>query len=85
MNKDFQIWRDQKSDMHENKIRAHFHECEIWSWPLSVTSAKFIKSATRNKNNIFRFPYYSLIRFPNYLGSVAGLTGATTRFSGNLK
>ncbi|MBU6426633.1 type II toxin-antitoxin system PemK/MazF family toxin [Patescibacteria group bacterium] len=36
MNKDFRIWHDQKSDMHENKIRAHFHEREIWSASLGA-------------------------------------------------
>jgi len=29
-NKNFQEWHTQKSDLHENKIRAFFHEREIW-------------------------------------------------------
>ncbi len=30
MKKDFQNWHDQKSKLHEDKVRAFFHEREIW-------------------------------------------------------
>jgi len=30
MNKDFKEWHNQKSDLHENKGRAFFHEREVW-------------------------------------------------------
>ena len=30
MKKDFQEWHTQKSDIHENKVRANFHEREVW-------------------------------------------------------
>ncbi len=30
MRKDFTIWHAQKSNLHENKIRLHFHERDIW-------------------------------------------------------
>ena len=30
MNKDFKEWHNQKSDLHENKVRAFFHEREVW-------------------------------------------------------
>lgn len=30
MKKDFQKWHGQKSDIHENKIRLHFHERDVW-------------------------------------------------------
>jgi mRNA interferase MazF len=30
MKKDFQKWYDQKSDIHENKARLHFHERDVW-------------------------------------------------------
>lgn len=30
MKKDFQKWHDQKSDIHENKARLHFHERDVW-------------------------------------------------------
>lgn len=29
--KNFQKWHDKKSDLHENQIRLHFHEREVWS------------------------------------------------------
>lgn len=30
MNKDFAEWHSEKSDLHENKVRAFFHEREVW-------------------------------------------------------
>ncbi len=30
MKKDFSEWHKQKSDLHEDKIRAFFHEREVW-------------------------------------------------------
>ena len=30
MQKDFREWQNQKSDLHENKVRAFFHEREVW-------------------------------------------------------
>src|SRR3989344_261479 len=30
MNKDFKEWHTEKSDLHENKVRAFFHEREVW-------------------------------------------------------
>ncbi len=29
-NKDFKNWGIEKSDLHENKVRAFFHEREVW-------------------------------------------------------
>ena len=31
MIKDFKTWRSIKSNLHENQVRLHFHEREIWS------------------------------------------------------
>lgn len=36
MEKDFQTWHKDKSDMHEEKERPHFHEREIWFTSLGV-------------------------------------------------
>jgi mRNA interferase MazF len=30
MNKDFKEWHNEKGDLHENKVRAFFHEREVW-------------------------------------------------------
>ena len=30
MKKDFQRWHNQKSDLHENKVRLNFHERDVW-------------------------------------------------------
>jgi hypothetical protein len=30
MKKDFQTWHARKSDLHENKVRLHFHERDVW-------------------------------------------------------
>jgi mRNA-degrading endonuclease toxin of MazEF toxin-antitoxin module len=30
MNKDFKEWHNQKSDLHENKVRVFFHVREVW-------------------------------------------------------
>lgn len=30
MKKDFKIWQGQKSDIHDNRIRLHFHERDVW-------------------------------------------------------
>jgi len=36
MKKDFKEWHTEKSDMEENKLRAFFHEREIWFSSLGV-------------------------------------------------
>jgi len=30
MKKDFWKWHKKKSDLHENKVRLHFHERDVW-------------------------------------------------------
>ena len=30
MIKDFKVWSGRKSDLHENKVRLHFHERDVW-------------------------------------------------------
>ena len=34
--KDFQEWHTEKSDLHEHKVRAFFHEREVWFATLGV-------------------------------------------------
>jgi mRNA interferase MazF len=36
MKKDFQKWHTEKSDLHENKLRLHFHERDVWFTSVGV-------------------------------------------------
>ena len=36
MKKDFQTWHKQKGDLHENKVRLHFHERDVWFTSVGV-------------------------------------------------
>ena len=36
MGKDFKEWHTEKSDLHENKVRAFFHEREVWFASIGV-------------------------------------------------
>ncbi|MFA6076622.1 MAG: type II toxin-antitoxin system PemK/MazF family toxin [Candidatus Paceibacterota bacterium] len=36
MSKDFKDWHIEKSDLHENKVRAFFHEREVWFASIGV-------------------------------------------------
>lgn len=36
MKKDFQTWHEQKSGLHENKVRLYFHERDVWFTSVGV-------------------------------------------------
>jgi mRNA interferase MazF len=36
MNKNFKDWHIEKNDLHENKVRAFFHEREVWFASIGV-------------------------------------------------
>lgn len=61
MNKDFKIWHEQKSDLHENKIRAFFHEREVWFAALGAN----IGFEQNGKGSEFRRPIVIIAKFNN--------------------
>lgn len=61
MKKDFEIWHDHKSNIHDNKERPFFHEREIWFISLGLN----IGFEQDGKGEEFKRPVIVLKKFNN--------------------
>ena len=59
--KDFQEWHTEKSDLHEHKVRAFFHEREVWFASLGVN----VGFEQDGRGNQFLRPVIVLKKFNN--------------------